>query len=33
VHIGAAVVLHYLIRRDGVLARMLPWAARRGRSA
>jgi cytochrome b561 len=30
-HIGAAVVLHYLIRGDGVLARMLPWAARRGR--
>jgi cytochrome b561 len=30
-HVGAAVVLHYLIRRDGVLARMLPWAARAGR--
>jgi cytochrome b561 len=30
-HVGAAVVLHYFIRRDGVLARMLPWAgARRG---
>jgi cytochrome b561 len=28
-HIGAAVVLHYFIRGDGVLARMLPWAARR----
>jgi cytochrome b561 len=25
-HIGAAVVLHYFIRGDGVLARMLPWA-------
>ena len=28
-HIGAAVVLHYFIRKDGVLARMLPWAGRR----
>jgi cytochrome b561 len=28
-HVGAAVVLHYLIRGDGVLARMLPWAGRR----
>jgi cytochrome b561 len=28
-HIGAAVVLHYFIRGDGVLARMLPWAGRR----
>jgi cytochrome b561 len=28
-HIGAAVVLHYLIRGDGVLARMLPWAGQR----
>jgi cytochrome b561 len=27
-HVGAAVVLHYLIRGDGVLARMLPWAGR-----
>ena len=26
VHVGAAVVLHYIIRGDGVLARMLPWA-------
>lgn len=26
VHVGAAVVLHYFIRGDGVLARMLPWA-------
>jgi cytochrome b561 len=26
VHIGAAVVLHYFIRGDGVLARMLPRA-------
>ncbi len=25
-HVGAAVVLHYFIRGDGVLARMLPWA-------
>ena len=24
-HVGAAVVLHYFIRGDGVLARMLPW--------
>jgi cytochrome b561 len=31
-HVGAAVVLHWLIRGDGVLARMLPWAERRGRS-
>jgi cytochrome b561 len=31
VHVGAAVVLHYLIRGDGVLARMLPWADRTGR--
>jgi cytochrome b561 len=30
-HIGAAVVLHYLIRGDGVLARMLPWAGVRGK--
>jgi cytochrome b561 len=29
-HVGAAVVLHYLIRGDGVLARMLPWAGQRG---
>jgi cytochrome b561 len=29
-HIGAAVVLHWLIRGDGVLARMLPWAGKRG---
>lgn len=29
-HVGAAVVLHYFIRGDGVLARMLPWAGRRG---
>jgi len=29
-HIGAAVVLHYFIRKDGVLQRMLPWAGRRG---
>jgi hypothetical protein len=29
-HIGAAVVLHYFIRGDGVLARMLPWARQRG---
>jgi cytochrome b561 len=28
-HVGAAVVLHWLIRGDGVLARMLPWAGRR----
>lgn len=28
-HVGAAVVLHYLIRKDGVLERMLPWAGRR----
>jgi cytochrome b561 len=28
-HIGAAVVLHYFIRKDGVLERMLPWAGRR----
>jgi cytochrome b561 len=28
-HIGAAVVLHYFIRKDGVLQRMLPWAGRR----
>lgn len=28
-HVGAAVVLHYFIRGDGVLARMLPWAGRR----
>jgi cytochrome b561 len=25
-HVGAAVVLHYVIRGDGVLARMIPWA-------
>ena len=31
-HIGAAVVLHWLIRGDGVLARMLPWAGVRGKS-
>jgi cytochrome b561 len=30
-HVGAAVVLHYLIRGDGVLARMLPWAGQRAR--
>jgi len=30
-HIGAAVVLHYFIRKDGVLERMLPWAGRRDR--
>jgi cytochrome b561 len=30
-HVGAAVVLHYFIRGDGVLARMLPWAGVRGR--
>lgn len=29
-HVGAAVVLHYFIRKDGVLERMLPWAGRRG---
>ena len=29
-HFGAAVVLHYLIRGDGVLARMIPWVGRRG---
>jgi cytochrome b561 len=29
-HIGAAVVLHYFIRGDGVLARMLPWVGQRG---
>jgi cytochrome b561 len=29
-HVGAAVVLHYVIRGDGVLARMLPWAGQRG---
>jgi cytochrome b561 len=28
-HIGAAL-FHYFIRKDGVLARMLPWAGRRG---
>lgn len=28
-HVGAAVVLHYFIRGDGVLARMLPWARSR----
>jgi cytochrome b561 len=28
-HVGAAVVLHYFIRGDGVLARMLPWAGQR----
>jgi cytochrome b561 len=27
-HVGAAL-FHYVIRRDGVLARMLPWAGRR----
>jgi cytochrome b561 len=27
-HVGAAVALHYFIRGDGVLARMLPWVAR-----
>jgi cytochrome b561 len=27
-HIGAAL-FHYFIRKDGVLARMLPWAGRR----
>jgi cytochrome b561 len=31
-HVGAAVVLHYLIRGDGVLARMLPWAGKRSGS-
>jgi cytochrome b561 len=30
-HVGAAVVLHYVIRGDGVLARMLPWAGVRRR--
>jgi cytochrome b561 len=30
-HIGAAVVLHYVIRGDGVLARMLPLAGVRRR--
>jgi cytochrome b561 len=30
-HVGAAVVLHYFIRGDGVLARMLPWAGQRAR--
>lgn len=30
-HVGAAVVLHYFIRGDGVLARMLPWAGVRGK--
>jgi cytochrome b561 len=30
-HVGAAVVLHYFIRGDGVLARMLPLAAARRR--
>ncbi|HXE86285.1 MAG TPA: cytochrome b/b6 domain-containing protein, partial [Hyphomicrobiaceae bacterium] len=30
-HVGAAVVLHYFIRGDGVLARMLPWAGVRRR--
>jgi cytochrome b561 len=30
-HVGAAVVLHYVIRGDGVLARMLPWAGARRR--
>jgi cytochrome b561 len=29
-HVGAAVVLHYFIRGDGVLARMLPWVGQRG---
>lgn len=29
-HVGAAVVLHYFIRKDGVLMRMLPWAGKRG---
>jgi cytochrome b561 len=28
-HVGAAVALHWLIRGDGVLARMLPWAGQR----
>src|SRR5262245_6119319 len=28
-HVGAAVVLHYLIRGDSVLARMIPWVGRR----
>jgi cytochrome b561 len=28
-HVGAAL-FHYFIRKDGVLARMLPWAGRRG---
>jgi cytochrome b561 len=27
-HVGAAL-FHYIIRKDGVLARMLPWAGRR----
>jgi cytochrome b561 len=31
VHVGAAVVLHYFIRGDGVLARMLPAVGIRGR--
>jgi cytochrome b561 len=30
-HVSAAVVLHYFIRGDGVLARMLPWAGIRGK--
>jgi cytochrome b561 len=30
-HVGAAVVLHYFMRGDGVLARMLPWAGVRGK--
>jgi cytochrome b561 len=30
VHVGAAVVLHWAIRGDGVLARMIPWLGRRG---
>ncbi len=31
-HVGAAMVLHYFIRGDGVLARMLPWAGQRKRA-
>lgn len=27
-HVGAGVVLHYFIRGDGVLARMIPWLGR-----
>jgi cytochrome b561 len=31
-HVGAAVVLHYFIRGDGVLARMIPGLERRRRA-